>query len=155
MDFRFKVSGDDNVALTMSRLPRAMQNKALRPALREGGNVVKAAAVGNVQRAANAGYSTGRLARSIVVRQLKMKNHSLRVAVAIARGKKYPTGARVGLVGSVLEFGRIKGHGGNRNTQAPRPWLRPAAASSASKVYNVILDYGRRNLAAAVAEASK
>lgn len=137
----------------MGRLPRAMENRALRPALRAGGNVVKLQAIANVKRLAVGGYSKGLLARSIVLRAARQKKGQLRLLVAIAPTVKSAAGVRVGLYGSVFELGRQAGHGGNRNTQKPQPYLRPAAKQSATKVYSVVTTIGRNNLAAAVEQA--
>ena len=147
MELSSKISGDIDVMYAMQNLPRAMQTKALRPALRAGGELVRKAAIANVKRVAIKGRSTGKLARSIIARNARKKSGQLRVVVAVAAGRVYPSGTRVGLVGSVLEFGK-KG-------QAPAPWLRPALRSTANSVYNVVLSVSRQNLSKAIEDARR
>lgn len=152
MQLNYIEQGANDLEYAMKNLPASLRNNALRPALREGAQVVKVKAVQNLKRLIKGDRSTGLLERSVIVRTLRMKNRNLRVAVALAPQRTYATGARVGLVGSVFELGRQKGKGG---VQKPNPWLRPAQRESRSEVYNVILRSAGRRLNLAIEKAKR
>lgn len=143
----FEVSGDENIKAALKDLPRSVRNKAIRPALRDAAKIVQARAVQNVVSVvAGSPETTGLLARSVVIRSIKDQNRDLRVAVAIGRAVSRK-GVRVGLYGSVLEFGK--------NNQPPRPWLRPAIRESESAVIAKVLTGARKRLDAAVEDAKR
>lgn len=153
MQFNVQVTGIKEINKVFKNLPRTTQNRAMRPALRVGGNVVKSAAAVNVQTVADRGYATGFLARSLRVYALRKYRGMLRVAVMIRRGavnvKKIVNGApvRAGLYGSVLEYGK--------ENQAPRSWIRKAAREKTSEVVQAVTTEARKNMVQAVNEAKR
>lgn len=147
MFIEYTEQGFDKVLKAMDKMPRSMRNKALRPALRKGAQVVRARAAANVKQVATQGYATGLLSRSIVVRQMRTRNGVLRVAVTIAPQKVSRKGVRVGLYGSVLEHGK--------SDQRPAPWLRPAAKQSQGQAYSVIKAEASRNLVISIEDAKR
>lgn len=164
MEMKFNTSGIDDLFHAMGELPNGMRNAALRPALIQGAQLVREKAAQNVVSVANAGHATGLLAKSVVVRSLRTKNKTLRIAVAVnpKAVSRYTTyrgaPARVGMYASVLEFGRVEGggaNGGNRNSQPPRPWLKPALKANANQVYSVVRQVAAQNLNKAIAESLK
>lgn len=164
MEMKFTTLGIDDLFHAMNELPNGMRNAALRPALIQGAQVVRKKAAENVEQVATAGHATGLLSRSIVVRTLKTKNKTLRVAVAVnpkavSRNTNYRgEPAKVGMYASVLEFGRVAGggaNGGNRNSQPPRPWLKPALKANSNQVYSIVRQVAAQNLDQAIAESLK
>ncbi|GAB3282640.1 hypothetical protein GCM10027347_59000 [Larkinella harenae] len=143
----FKASDANNKALlkAMQKLPRTIRNRALRKGLRAGAEVVKKRASDNV-RSVTSDEATGLLASKLVIRARKQTRTALGVRVAIGRGTA-KNGARIGLYGSVLEFGK--------ENQPPRPWLRPAADQSASQVLSVLVQESSRYLDDAVEDAKR
>lgn len=146
MDITNTIANMDSTLRAMANLPRGLRNKALRPALRKGAQVVQAAAIRNVKQVADKGYSKGVLSRSVVIRTLRTRNSTLRVAVTISPNKVSKAGVRVGLYGSVLEHGK--------KNQRPQPWLRPAAAQNERKAYETMRFEAARNLEKAIKEAT-
>jgi HK97 gp10 family phage protein len=147
MDIMARITGAAEIEKALGNLTRVMTNRALRPALREGAKIVKDKAGSNVEKLANKGYATGLLAKSYVVRSLKMKNKMLRMAVAIKPNIKSLKDVRVGLYGSVFELGK--------EGQAPQPALRVAQAETKSQVKSTVIAESAKRLKAAVAEARK
>lgn len=142
-----KVEGANELVAAFGRLPFSMRKKVLRGALKEGAKAVKARAADNV-RSVVSNQSTGLLARSISIYSGRgASRDQIRVIVAITANKTARNGARVGLYGSVLEFGK--------ENQPPRPWLRPAAQQSTQQVIQMTSAYGRQHLADAVADAKQ
>lgn len=144
---KYQTTGLEDLFHAMRELPGALQRRALRPGLLAAAGVVRNSASNNVPKSATAGYATGLLAKSIVVRSLKTRQGTLRVAVAIAPKRVSKQGVRVGLYGSVLEFGK--------SNQIPRPWLRPALRTNVDKVYTIIRDVTAKNLPAAIEESQR
>lgn len=162
MELKVTVKGFEDLLYAMAELPNGMRNAAMRPALVQGALLVRKKAAENVANVANGGQSTGLLARSVVVRSLKTKNQTLRVAVAVnpkavSRHTTYRgEAAKVGMYASVLEFGRVEGggaNGGNRNSQPPRPWLKPALKANSVQVYNIVRKVASQNMPKAIAES--
>jgi HK97 gp10 family phage protein len=141
------------VLKTFANMPRTSSGKALRPALRAGGNVVKIAAGVNVAAVADRGYATGLLRRAIRVYSLRRLRGMLRVGVMVQRGltnaKKIVNGqpVRVGLYASVLEYGK--------KNQPPRSWLRKAARESTNATLQTIIKVIKERLPIAVEDAKR
>jgi HK97 gp10 family phage protein len=139
-----------NLDKAFANLPRTTQNKALRPALREGAKVVQQAAIANVQ-AITGEDSTGTLARNIVVRTYKKFRGMMRAGVQIRKGAVYAgkrdkSGpVRVALVGAVLEYGK-KG-------QPPRSWIRKAAREKTSEAVAAVTRRVNQRMVEAVRDA--
>lgn len=129
MDFGIETRGFDKLLKTFSNLPRSMRRKALRPALRKGANIVKKAASENVQ-AVTSDEATGLLSRSLETRSAKPFRGSLRMLVRIKANVFSEKGTRVGLYGSVLEYGK--------ENQPPRSWMRKAARENTSEVLEAV-----------------
>lgn len=143
MDFSYKIGGTKQVDKALSVLTAAMRNKALRPAMREGGRIIKSQAVENL-KALLSGESSDTLEKSLVVKSLRMRNKNLRIAVAIGN-KLSPAGVRVGLYGSVFELGKVN--------QAPQSYLRSGARQARSRAIDAVTTGARKRLNAAVAAA--
>lgn len=144
------VSGVDKLFLN---LPRTTQRRAYMPALRAGGFVIRDMAVENVKSVATRGYATGTLEKNIRVYSYKKYRGNFRVGVQIKRGavnqKKIVNGkpVRIGLYGSVLEYGK--------KNQAPQSWIRKAIREGKSPSYNAILKEFNKRLIDAVREAQR
>lgn len=139
------ISGNQAVIEAMKKLPRGVRNRAVRPALRAGAQVVKKQASSNIKGVVSE-RATGLLERSVVVRTLRQKGQTLRVAIALARGVSRK-GVRIGLYGSVLEHGK--------ENQIPRPYLRPAIQQTRAQVQSVVAQEARKRLEAAVEDAKR
>lgn len=149
MEFNGTVSGSQEVIDVFGRLPRSMQNKAYYRALFAGGGVVRDAASNNVKSIVSS-EATGALAKNLRVYRLRKRTRTghFRVAVQVRRGavnnkKKDGKGSpvRIGLYGSVLEYGK-KG-------QAPRSWIRRAARENKNQaVSRMRTEMGRRMIEA-------
>lgn len=147
MDISSRVSGVNGVIDAFRALPSATRRKVLIPALRSGAQIIRSQAVDNVKSVVS-DEATGLLSRSVVIRNLKPKRRGdIRIAVTIAPKKVDAKGRRVGIYGSVLEYGK--------EGQTPRPWLRPAASQKAAEAIQQITDYGRQRLEQAVMEARR
>lgn len=146
MDFSINISGVDATLATLAKLPRSTINKALKPALRKGANVVRKKATANV-KALVSSEATGLGENSLRVYNMKKKNGMLRVGVMVKKGLKTKEGVRVGLYMSVLEYGK--------KDQPPRPYLRPATRSSAGEVLKTVKEDVAANVDKAIAEAKE
>lgn len=144
MNFSGKITGVSATLLALGALPNAVRNKVARPALREGAKVVKKQASLNVKSQVS-DEATGLLAKSFVVKSLKMRNKNIRVAVAISN-KISIKGVRAGLYGSVFELGK--------EDQEPRPSLRPALRETQGETNAAIVRVAKLRLPAAI-EAAK
>jgi HK97 gp10 family phage protein len=142
-----KVTGLDEVLRTMQNMPRAMRNRAARPALRRGAAIVRDAASANVKQIADKGYATGLLERSLRVYSLRMYRGMLRVAVMVKRGLATSNNVRVGLYAAVLEYGK--------ENQPPRSWIRKAAREKTSEAFNVVASEIKTRLNDVVNEAKR
>lgn len=119
-----KVTGLTEVEKVFFNLPTATAKKAYVPALKAGGRVIRKRASNNVKSIVS-NAATGTLSRGLAVYKLKNLNGNFRVGVKVRKGlvnklkivKGEPV--RVGLYGSVLEYGK--------QGQPPRSWLRKAA----------------------------
>lgn len=150
-DFDIGIRGVDELLKTFSRLPTGVRNKAIRPAMKAGMNIVKERAKANVQAVVSS-EATGTLAKNITVQNLKKYRGRLRTAVrikpkAVNRVKKDKDGkpVRVGLYGAVLEYGK--------SNQPPRSWLRKAAREGTSEVLETVRMEVAKNIVAAVADS--
>lgn len=124
MDFKVNIQGVEDLDKVFLNLPRAMQTKAYYQSLFSGAGLVRDKARENVKSVVSS-EATGALAKNLRVNRLKKRRGLYRVAVRVRKGavntkKKDKSGnpVRIGLYGSVLEYGK-KG-------QAPRSWLRKA-----------------------------
>lgn len=141
-----EITGVNEVVAALGRLPEATRRKALRGALRKAAQAIKKQAEINIAGVVSS-EATGLLARSIVIRGAKAARGNIRVAVAIAGKKLSKRGTRVGLYGSVLEFGK--------KNQPPRPFLRPAIAQKAQLAINIMGQEFSRKFDEAVMDARK
>ncbi len=148
MELRNNITGLSNLDKTFRNLPRSMQRKALIPALRAGGYVVRDLASNNV-KAVTSGQSTGVLERGLGVYTLRKYKGNFRVSVNVKRKlvntKKIINGkpVRVGLYGSVLEYR----DGGKWS------WLRTATRDGKSAAVNEITKQVNKGMVQAVKDA--
>lgn len=142
------ITGIKELNQAFAALPEITSRKAARPALRAGATIIKRQAVENVKSVVS-DKATGFLAKNIVVRSARpQKKGDLRVAVAISGKAVNPkNNQRVGLYGSVLEFGK--------EGQPARPWLRPAVRVRAQDAINRMTEYLFSKLADCVDEARR
>lgn len=153
-----EITGVNEVVAALGRLPEATRRVALKGALEKAAELIKRQAEINIAGVTSS-EATGLLARSIVVKSIRTGKGNIRVAVAIAgkkkskrksrivNGKKQSRGTRVGLYGSVLEFGK--------KNQPPRPFLRPAIAQKAQLAINIMGQEFSRKFDEAVMDARK
>lgn len=147
MDFKADINGADYIDRVFRNLPRAMQRKAYYQSLYEGAVIVRDKASENVKSIVSS-EATGTLSRNLVVNRLKITRGFHRVAVRVRKKtvnkiKRDKDGnpVRVGLYGSVLEYGK--------NRQAPRSWLRKAIRSKQFQAINTItIEMNKRMLMA-------
>ena len=140
------ITGLDELYKAMQALPDAMSRKCLRQSARIAMGLVKAQAQSNIESVVSPDTSKGLLKKSLQVKSLRPPSRGdVRVAVAIKGGVVSEKGARVGLYGSVLEYGK--------EGQAPRPWLRPAVRSQAQAAADRLVQEARSRLGSAVDEA--
>lgn len=155
MELKTEIRGVEQTIAAFKKLPVVMRLKILKGATRAGMRAVRARAVQNIQSVVS-GQATGLLAKSLSIYNGKQQGTKTVARLAIkakARSARKPVRGwkkdwgRVGLYGSVLEFGK--------ENQPPRPFLRPAAAQSTQQAVALLSDYISVRLAAAVSEASK
>lgn len=145
MKFDGVFQGIQQLSKVFSNLPRSMQTKAYRRSLVAGAVVVRESAKRNVKSIVSS-EATGELAKNLRVYPLKKRQGLYRVAVRVRKkavNKKKRDGSgnpvRIGLYGSVLEYGK-KG-------QAPRSWLRKAIREERSAaIYKVAGEMRKRML---------
>lgn len=125
----YDVVGVERLIKTFGNLPNTTQTKALRPAMRIGAGIIRRAAAANV-KAITSSEATGLLSKSIRVYNFRRYRGMLRTAVMIQRGLVTTKGVRVGLYGSVLEYGKAG--------QPPRSWIRKALSDNVQKVYSTV-----------------
>lgn len=152
MDLETRITGVEDIEKVFNELPRALQRKAYYRALMAGGGVVQRAAVLNIKSTFLSDEATGTLAKNIRVNRLKKYRGNYRVAVRVRKGavnkkKKDKDGnpVRVGLYGSVLEYGK--------KNQPPRSWLRKALRSEQASSVQAITDGMRKNMLQALNDA--
>lgn len=142
-----KISGLDQLEKTFKKLPKSTQNKALKPALREGAKIVRKAASDNIN-AIVSDKATGVGARSLSIYTLKVYKGMLRVAVMVRKGAiNKVNGARVGLYLSVLEYGK--------QGQRPRSWIRKAAREKSTEAINKVAQEVSARMEQAVEDAKR
>lgn len=144
MTIEAKVLGVADIDKVFKALPITTQNKASRPALRKGGTVIRNMASANV-KAITSEEATGLLARSLRVYTFKRYKGNLRVGVQVKRGLVAKNGARVGLYGAVLEYGK--------EGQPPRSWIRKAIREGVTAANQAVLTEFNKRLVEAVRSA--
>ena len=143
MDVQIKIQGVDVVRDVFSRLPKAMQNRAARPAMKQAMQIVRKATQANIE-ASLSGESTGRLRKSLRVYNLKARRGVLRTAVMVQRGLVYPgrfykgSPLRVGMVAGIFEYGK--------KNQPPKSPFRNAARQSVGAVLSAVNEGIKKNL---------
>jgi hypothetical protein len=137
----------------MDKLPSKMRSLIYSKALLAGGAVVRDKASINVKSVVSS-EASGVLAKNLRVYRLKKKRGWYRAGVMVRRGavnkrKRDGNGkpVRVGLYGSVLEYGK--------KNQPPRAWLRPAYASERGKAESRVRQVFTNNLLSALESAKK
>lgn len=149
LDVRF--SGIKELARVFGELPRAMQRKSYYKALMASAGVVRDAAVDNL-KSMPMDDATGTLEKNIRVYRLKKLRSFYRVAVRVRKGavntkKKDGSGnpVRVGLYGSVLEYGK--------KNQPPRSWIRKAIREERAEAIQRMASKMRETMAEAIIAA--
>lgn len=144
MNVNIKIEGVEQITAVFKQLPRSMQTKAYYRALFSGASAVKAGAEQNL-KSMPMDEATGTLAKNIRVYRLKKRRGLYRVAVRVRKGatnkkKKDGSGApvRVGLYGSVLEYGK--------KNQRPRSWIRKAIREERNRAVNRVIDGMRKHM---------
>jgi HK97 gp10 family phage protein len=152
MDIISTIKGLSELEKAFRLLPATSQNKAFRPALREGANVVRDAVVENIKSSVG-DESTGFLSKNIRTYQLRKYRGMLRAGVRAKRGAVYTSKndkegpVRAGLVLGVREYGK--------DGQAPRPAMREASREKAQKVLDVVTKSIRDRMPKAIEDAKK
>lgn len=146
MDFSANITGLSELINTFTKLPAKVQKRALKPALRKGGKVIRDKATEKVKSLVSA-EATGLGENSLRVYNMKNKDGKLRVGVMVKKGLKTKKGVRVGLYMSVLEYGK--------KDQPPRSYLRSSARESTAKVLETVRSEAAKNMDAAVQEAKQ
>lgn len=152
MQFSNRITGQNDLDKTFLRLPASTRRKALMPALRAGATVIRNRASENVKQITS-DEASGLLAKSLRVYTLRKYKGYYRVAVMVKKGavnprKKDKNGpVRIGLYGSVLEYGK-KG-------QRPRSWIRKAIKEGKSDAFNAVSRESGLRMASAVMDARK
>lgn len=151
MKIEVRIQGINDIVNVFNELPRSMQRKVYYRALLAGGGVVKQAAEQNL-KSMPMDEATGTLAKNIRVYRLKKRRGLYRVAVRVRKGavnKRKKDGAgdpvRVGLYGSVLEYGK--------KNQAPRSWIRKAIREERNQAVSRVSDGMRRHMIEALNDA--
>lgn len=147
MEFVFDVASVKQIEKRFRALPRSVQNKAIRPAVREGAKVIKAGVVRQIKSSlADSELSHGLMERSVIIRPLKMKRGNIRVVVAYGKGKS-KKGVRVGLYASVREYGK--------RGQAPNPTMRTGARDAGPAAVAKVISVSYSKMSAAVEDAKR
>lgn len=153
MEIRVQLIGQKKLRETLQALPRAMRTKVHYRSLLAGGGVVRDAASENVKRVVS-NEASGVLAANIRVYRMKKKRGWYRVAVRVRKGavnarKKDGQGnpVRVGLYGSVLEYGK--------ENQPPRSWIRKAIRDEKNTAQMRVASEMRKRIPEALREARK
>jgi HK97 gp10 family phage protein len=153
MEFRVELTGQKKFQETLKSLPRSMRTKVYYRSLLAGGGVVRDAASDNVKRIVS-DEASGVLAANIRVYRMKKKRGWYRVAIRVRKGavnsrKKDGQGnpVRVGLYGSVLEYGK--------ENQPPRSWIRKAIRDEKVSAQIRVASEVRKLLPQALEDAKK
>lgn len=148
-----EIKGLKETQKALNSLPRSMRTKVHYRSLMAGAGQVRDAASENVRRVVS-DEASGVLAKNIRVYRLKKARGWYRVAVRIRRGavnarKRDGQGrpVRVGLYGSVLEYGK--------KNQAPRSWIRKAIREERPAAIARIRAEMRRRIPEAVEDAKR
>lgn len=153
MKLETRIQGIEDIAKVFNELPRSMQRRAYYRALMSGAGVVRDAAVRNL-KAMPMNESTGSLAKNIRVYRKKRRRGLYGVAVRVRRGalnrrKKDGDGnpVRIGLYGSVLEYGK--------KNQPPRSWIRKAIREERSQAIDKLSSGMRKHMLESLDDAKK
>lgn len=153
MLFTVEAKGLKELEKALSSLPRYMRTKVHYRSLMAGAGQVRNAASENVRKVTSS-EASGVLAKNIRVYRLKKKRGWYRVAIRVRKGavnkrKKDGEGrpVRVGLYGSVLEYGK--------KNQAPRSWIRKAIREEKTDAISRIKGEMRRRIPEAVEDAKR
>lgn len=153
MEFNPDISIGRDLDKVFTNLPRSLQRKAYRQALRAGASVVRDAAEANLKSITTEGYATGYAAKQLRVYNLRKVNGNFRVAVQVRRGavnvKKLVNGepVRVGLYVSVLEYGK--------ENQPPRSWIRKAIREEKAQAIDALTRSMSEGMLEAIEDAKK
>lgn len=153
MDLKVNVKGLKELEAALQALPRVMRTKVHYNSLMAGAGVVRDAASENISRVTS-DEASGVLAKNIRVYRLKKKRGWYRVAVRVRKGavnarKRDGEGkpVRVGLYGSVLEYGK--------KNQAPRSWIRKAIKEEKGVATARVISEMRKRIPQAVEDAKR
>lgn len=153
MQLTLKLSGLEDLNKTFLKLPRSMRTKVHYRSLMAGAGQVRDAASENVTKVVS-DEASGVLAKNIRVYRLKKKRGWYRVAVRVRKGavnkrKKDGQGnyVRVGLYGSVLEYGK--------KNQPPRSWIRRAIREEKTSAISRIRGEMRKRIPEAIEDAKR
>lgn len=152
MDFKSTITGIDDIDKVFANLPASTRRKANMKALRAGAKVVKSMAEENI-KAVTSNEATGFLANNIRIYNYRKMRGNFRVGVQVKRGavntKKVVNGkpVRVGLYGSVLEYGK--------SNQSPRSWIRKAIREGFNKAVADITTEMNKRIVEAVTDAKR
>lgn len=120
MAYSIKIEGVEEVRLAIDKLGEEIKDK-LQPALHKGAEIVAQKATSNIER--NTEPKTGRLSRSMVVKDMPYKDSMPLISIAAVDRKIAPHA-------HLIEFGTTK--------MSARPFLRPALQSSQKEVEELI-----------------
>ena len=120
MAYSIKVEGVKELKLALDKLGEEIKDK-LQPALHKGAEIVAQKATSNIER--NTEPKTGRLSRSMVVKDMPYKDSMPLISIAAVDRKIAPHA-------HLIEFGTTK--------MSARPFLRPALQSSQKEVEELI-----------------
>lgn len=151
-----KIEGLEEIDRVFKNLPKAMERRAYRGALRAGATVVRNAARNNLASVSDKNTGVLHRAGSVAVYNMRKYRGAYRAGVMIRRGLvnnmvRDGRGApvRVGLYASVLEYGSTK-----RN-QPPRSWLRSAIRGNVQTAYNAVQESIFKSIDKALSDAMK
>jgi HK97 gp10 family phage protein len=120
MAYSIKIEGVKELKLALDKLGEEIKDK-LQPALHKGAEIVAQKATSNIER--NTEPKTGRLSRSMVVKDMPYKDSMPLISIAAVDRKIAPHA-------HLIEFGTTK--------MSARPFLRPALQSSQKEVEELI-----------------
>lgn len=153
MRFSVDVKGLKELEKTLLTLPRYMRTQVHYRSLMAGAGQVRDAASDNVRKVTSS-EASGVLAKNIRVYRLKKKRGWYRVAIRVRKGavnKRKRDGkgqpVRVGLYGSVLEYGK--------DYQAPRSWIRKAIREEKNTAIVRVRNEMKRRIPKAVEDAKR
>ena len=141
MTVRFRGPTPEEIRRRLELMPQEVRGEALRVAVLEGAEVIRAQAEAN----ARAIQRTGTLAGDIHAEINERRTTNTRAEVLIGPGKK-------GWYGRLVEFGHDIVRGTRKATRRvvghapPKPWLRPAGDAKRAEAEQVVIDELRRRL---------